>query len=189
MPLNFWVLLVGFFRRNHGHAWPFRCRVEPSMKLWCRKGAPQLGQSLQMKAAQVIHMSTVLEKTYCIEKMHQKWKCRILWKLNITTPILIDTSVSTGRIRKKNKLASGEQPVPKLKQEKPACASRWLKQEGNIDDQQPKWRQWQCLFSNHLPLISSFLFARRAVRWGVGYLPTRCQLWRFYEKIGEEKTK
>lgn len=66
MPLNFWVLLVGFFRRNHGHAWPFRCRVEPSMKLWCRKGAPQLGQSLQMKAAQVIHvhMSTVLEGTY-----------------------------------------------------------------------------------------------------------------------------
>lgn len=181
--------LLGSFVATTAMPGHFVVAWSPPWNFGVGRELPNLGNPCKWKLPKWSTSTCQLFLKEHIEKMHQKWKCRILWKLNITTPILIDTSVSTGRVRKKNKLASGEQPVPKLKQEKPACASRWLKQEGNIDDQQPTCRQWQCLFSNHLPLISSFMFARRAVRWGVGYIPTRCQLWRFCEKIGEEKRK
>ena len=143
MPLNFQVI-VGFFRRNHFHAWPFRCRVEPSMKLWCRKGAPQVGQSLQMKAAQVVHMSNVEKNVRKCTTNATSEKVEFFGSLTSQRPNLyLIPPWARAEYEKKTSWPRGSslyQSSSKRNLPVPQDGSKWLKQEENTHDQHPKWR-------------------------------------------------
>lgn len=80
-----------------------------------------------MKAAQVVHMSTVEKNIRKCTTNATSEKVEFFGSLTSQRPNFYWYLREHGPSTKKNKLASGEQPVPKLKQEKPACASRWLK--------------------------------------------------------------
>ena len=97
--------LLGSFVATTAMPGHFVVAWSPPWNFGVGRELPNLGNPCKWKLPKWSTCQLFLKKH--IEKMHQKWKCRILWKLNITTPILIDTSVSTGRIRKKTSWPQG----------------------------------------------------------------------------------
>ena len=97
--------LLGSFVATTAMPGHFVVAWSPPWNFGVGRELPNLGNPCKWKLPKWPTCQLFLKKH--IEKMHQKWKCRILWKLNITTPILIDTSVSTGRIRKKKQAGLG----------------------------------------------------------------------------------